>query len=103
MQMHTATASIPNRKSRVFVVDDHPIVRQGLALLINGEPDLTICGEAQEAQPVLQAIEEAKPDVLIVDISLSGPDGLELLKNIRAVWPSLPVLVLSMHDETTYA
>jgi DNA-binding NarL/FixJ family response regulator len=103
MQTYPNSQSVLQRKNRVFVVDDHPIVRQGLALLINGEPDLTVCGEAQEAQPVLQAIEEAKPDVLIVDISLSGPDGLELLKNIRAVWPSLPVLVLSMHDETTYA
>lgn len=94
---------VPHQKSRVFVVDDHPIVRQGLALLINGEHDLVVCGEAEEAQPALQAITAAKPDVLIVDISLNGPDGLELLKNIRSLWPNLPVLVLSMHDETTYA
>lgn len=94
---------IAHQRSRVFVVDDHPIVRQGLALLINGEQDLVVCGEAEEAQPALQAIAAAKPDVLIVDISLNGPDGLELLKNIRSLWPALPVLVLSMHDETTYA
>ncbi len=90
-------------KSKVFVVDDHPIVRQGLAQMINREPDLTICGEAQEAASALQAIISERPDILIVDISLSGPDGLELLKNIRLRYPTLPVLILSMHDESIYA
>jgi DNA-binding NarL/FixJ family response regulator len=91
------------RKNRVFVVDDHPIVRQGLALMINAEPDLTVCGEAEEAQSALQAIVERKPDILVIDISLNGPDGLELVKHVRAVCSGLPVLILSMHDETTYA
>src|SRR5271165_854568 len=84
-------------KLKVFVVDDHPIVRQGLAQMINREPDLAVCGEAEEASSALQAIASAKPDILIVDISLSGPDGLELLKNVRLRHPSLPVLILSMH------
>jgi DNA-binding NarL/FixJ family response regulator len=75
-----------SRKSRVFVVDDHPIVRQGLALLINREDDLA-----------------ARPDILIVDISLNGPDGLDLLKDVRMRYPELPVLILSMHDESIYA
>jgi DNA-binding NarL/FixJ family response regulator len=91
------------RKSRVFVVDDHPIVRQGLALMINAERDLTVCGEAEEAQTALQAIVKCKPDILIIDISLNGPDGLELVKHVRAIYPELPILILSMHDEATYA
>ncbi len=90
-------------KLRVFVVDDHPIVRQGLAQMINREPDLIVCGEAEEAASALHAIINERPDILIIDISLKGPDGLELLKNIRARYPSLPVLILSMHDESIYA
>jgi DNA-binding NarL/FixJ family response regulator len=91
------------KKKTVFVVDDHPIVRQGLALLINREADLVVCGEAEEMQSALSAIQTVRPDILIVDISLSGPDGLELLKNIRLTSPRLPVLILSMHDESIYA
>jgi DNA-binding NarL/FixJ family response regulator len=90
------------RNSRVFLVDDHPIVRQGLAMMIDAEDDLQVCGHAEEAQTALQAIVECKPDILIVDISLSGPDGLELVKHVRTVFAELPILVLSMHDEATY-
>jgi DNA-binding NarL/FixJ family response regulator len=90
-------------KRRVFVVDDHPIVRQGLALLINQQPDLTVCGEAEEVHDALQKIAICKPDIVIVDISLNGPDGLELLKTVRARDASLPILILSMHDESIYA
>ena len=91
------------RKKTVFVVDDHPIVRQGLALLINQETDLTVCGEAEEMYSALSAIQAVRPDILIVDISLNGPDGLELLKNIRSGSSASPVLILSMHDESIYA
>jgi DNA-binding NarL/FixJ family response regulator len=91
------------RKRTVFIVDDHPLLRQGLALLINRENDLAVCGEAQEAQTAMHAISKYQPDILIVDISLNGPDGLDLLKNIRNSYPGLPVLILSMHDEATYA
>jgi len=91
------------RKKTVFVVDDHPLLRQGLALMINREPDLTVCGEAEEAQAAMKAIAAKRPDILIADISLNGPDGLDLLKNIRALYPDLPVLILSMHDESIYA
>ena len=91
------------RKKTVFIVDDHPLLRQGLALLINREEDLAVCGEAEEAQAAMQAISQSQPDVLIVDISLNGPDGLDLLKSIRGLYPDLPVLILSMHDEATYA
>ncbi len=90
-------------KKKVFVVDDHPIVRQGLSLLINQESDLFVCGEAEEMHSALPAIQAANPDILIVDISLNGPDGLELLKNARLTSPRLPVLILSMHDESIYA
>jgi DNA-binding NarL/FixJ family response regulator len=90
-------------KCKVFLVDDHPIVRQGLALFIDREPDLIVCGEADGATSALPAIREAVPDFVVLDISLDGPDGLELLKTLRGIYPNLPVLILSMHDESTYA
>jgi len=90
-------------KKRILVVDDHPIVRQGLALMVNREADLVVCGEAEDAPGALLVLASAKPDVLIVDISLNGPDGLDLLKSIRTTHPTLPVLILSMHDESIYA
>lgn len=109
--MHSArTAATHNsqgftkfKKKTVFVVDDHPLLRQGLALMINREPDLTVCGEAEEAQAAMKAIAAKRPDILIADISLNGPDGLDLLKSIRTLYPDLPVLILSMHDESIYA
>lgn len=96
-------SGVATKKNRVFVVDDHPIVRQGLALMINRESDLTVCGEAEDARSAIQSVTTAKPDILVVDISLNGPDGLDLLKNIRMRYPDLPVLILSMHDESIYA
>jgi DNA-binding NarL/FixJ family response regulator len=71
--------------------------------MMNREPDLMVCGEAEEAATALQAITSTRPDFLIVDISLNGPDGLDLLKSIRVRFPNLPVLILSMHDESIYA
>ncbi len=91
------------QKKTVFIVDDHPLLRQGLALLINQEPDLIVRGEAEDAHTALKAIAAINPDILIADISLKGPDGLDLLKTLRASYPDLPVLVLSMHDESIYA
>jgi DNA-binding NarL/FixJ family response regulator len=91
------------KKKTVFIVDDHPLLRQGLALLVNREPDLAVCGEAEEAQTAMKEIAAKKPDILIADISLNGPDGLDLLKNLRTLYPNLPVLILSMHDESIYA
>jgi DNA-binding NarL/FixJ family response regulator len=98
----TQQVNQPN-KTRVFVVDDHPIVRQGLSQLINREPDLMVCGEAEDARTALDAIAPSKPDILIVDVSLDGPDGIELLKTVRSRDARLPVLMLSMHDESLYA
>ena len=103
LDARSADGRSAGRKKMVFVVDDHPIVRQGLALLINQEADLAVCGAAEEMQSALAAINAVRPDILIVDISLNGPDGLELLKTIRITMPRLPVLILSMHDESLYA
>ena len=94
---------ISPKKLRVLLVDDHPIVRQGLALLIDREADLTVCGEADGAHTAFHAIEALKPDIVVLDISLSGPDGLDVLKEIRMKTAALPVLILSMHDESIYA
>jgi DNA-binding NarL/FixJ family response regulator len=90
-------------KARVLVVDDHPIVRQGLVQLLNCESDFMVCAEAGDARKAMAAIAEAKPDLGIVDISLQGTNGIELIKNIVAQWPDFPILVLSMHDESLYA
>lgn len=98
-----APRSTQGKKKAVFMVDDHPLLRQGLALMINREPDLMVCGEAEDMQTALKEISERKPDILIVDISLKGPDGLDLLKNLRSLYSDLPVLILSMHDESIYA
>ena len=91
------------KKSRVLLIDDHPIVRQGLALLIDREADLSVCGEAEGAHSAFHAIATLRPDIVLLDISLSGPDGLDVLKEIRMKTGSLPVLILSMHDESIYA
>ena len=101
MNKTRSNPSVP--RCKVFLIDDHPIVRQGLALFIDREPDLMVCGEADGATSALQAIREAAPDFVVLDISLDGPDGLELLKTLRVRYPTLPVLVLSMHDEAVYA
>lgn len=94
---------VQEKKCRVLLVDDHPIVRQGLALLIDREADLSVCGEAEGAHSAFHAIETLRPDIVVLDISLSGPDGLDVLKEIRMKTGSLPVLILSMHDESIYA
>ena len=101
--MAETTTSESVTKKSVFIVDDHPLLRQGLALLINREKDLAVCGEAEEAQTAIREITAKKPDILIADISLNGPDGLDMLKNLRTLYPNLPVLILSMHDESIYA
>jgi DNA-binding NarL/FixJ family response regulator len=90
-------------KISIFIVDDHPLVRQGLAQIINGESDMYVCGEAEDAPKALQAVEKHQPNLIIVDISLRGNNGLELIKNIKALQHNVPILVFSMHDETVYA
>lgn len=98
-------ADPPSRKTKykIMIVDDHPIMREGLAQLINHEKDLGICGQFEEATKAFEGIATLKPDIAIVDISLKGSSGIELLKNIKVHYPKLLVLVLSMHDESLYA
>ena len=88
---------------QILVVDDHPIVRQGLQRLIDQQTDLVVCGEAASPQEAEAAIRKLRPDLVIIDISLKNGDGIELVKDARARNPKLAILVLSMHDETIYA
>ena len=90
-------------KTRIFIVDDHPLLRRGLAELINREVDMVFCGEAEDSPSAMKLIAQIKPDLVIVDISLKGYNGIELIKNIKAFDPKIQVLVLSMHDESIYA
>lgn len=92
-----------NERYRIFLVDDHPLVREWLTNLINQQPDLTVCGEAESAPVALGEIGRLKPDVVIVDITLADGSGLELVKDIKRVSAESLSLVLSMHDERTYA
>jgi DNA-binding NarL/FixJ family response regulator len=89
--------------AKIVIVDDHPIVREGLAELINTKPDLAVCGEADNAADALSVIEKTRPDVAIVDLALKDSDGLDLIKDVRVRFPKVSILVLSMRDETFYA
>jgi len=91
------------QKNKILLVDDHPLVREWLANLINEQPDLRICGEASNAPQAFQKIGVEKPDIVIVDISLEGGSGIDLIKNIKATHPDVAMIVLSMHDESLYA
>jgi DNA-binding NarL/FixJ family response regulator len=91
------------QKTNVLLVDDHPLVREWLATLINQQADLQVCGEADNAPKALQLIGEVNPDIAIVDISMEGGSGIELIKNIKSSHPKVMVIVLSMHDEALYA
>jgi DNA-binding NarL/FixJ family response regulator len=97
------TPTKPQSRRNVFVVDDHPVLRQGLGRLINDQPDLAMCGEADSPVDAMRLLTAAKPDVVIVDLTLRGGDGLELCKQIRDRFTHLPILVVSMHDEGLYA
>jgi len=91
------------RKTQILLVDDHPIVREGLTKIINHQRDLNVCGGTDDAHQALKAISELKPDVVVVDIYLKNSDGIELTKSIKAKYLKLPVVVLSVHDESIYA
>jgi DNA-binding NarL/FixJ family response regulator len=102
--MKAATKQQGNkRRAMIFIVEDHPITRHGLVQLINQEPDLTVCGEADNAKDALTRIQSKLPDLVLADITISGKSGLELLKDLTAAHARIPVLVLSMHDEELYA
>jgi DNA-binding NarL/FixJ family response regulator len=100
--MNPRSSRTSARKSRVFIVDDHPLVREGLANLINGQDDLTVCGEAEDSSQAITRIVDARPDVALIDISLKDESGLELVKNLKSQFPLVGLIVLSMHDEALY-
>ena len=91
----TSTTATP-RKRRIFLIDDHPLVREGLANLINGQDDLLICGEAEDSPGAITGIGKTRPDVALVDISLKNESGLELVKNLDSQFPLVALIVLSM-------
>jgi DNA-binding NarL/FixJ family response regulator len=106
--MKAATKSIQlsketDNRTRILVVDDHPMTREGIAQWLRHEPDFDVCYEAENASQAIEAIISMRPDLVLTDITLPGRSGLELIKDIHAVRPDLPVLVISMHDESLYA
>jgi DNA-binding NarL/FixJ family response regulator len=103
MTTTTGTRTTGRRPARIFLVDDHPIVRRGLSELISHEPDLTVCGEADDAPGALRQAADTNPDLMVIDISLKSGSGIELIKQIKAGNPAIRMLVVSMHDETLYA
>lgn len=101
MKPATPESKLPKR--RVFFVDDHPLVREWLASMVALEPDLEVCGQADEAAPALAAVAQSKPDLMVVDLSLPRGSGLDLIKSMRTQFPNVRLLVLSMHDEASVA
>ena len=102
--MKTPTAKTPKPiRKRVLLIEDHPLTREGLARWINSEPDLEVCGEAGSAPEAISLVDKLKPDLAITDIALPAGNGLELIKDLHVRHRDLPVLVLSMHDESAYA
>ena len=89
------------KATRILLVDDHPIVRERVMEIINSEPGLTVCGEAEDRNGALEAIQTTKPGLAIIDITLKNSNGLELIKDIHIRWPKLLMLVVSMHDEAS--
>jgi DNA-binding NarL/FixJ family response regulator len=100
------TSELPvgaRKRARVLIVDDHPVVRYGFLQLLSSEPDFEVCGEAASAQEALALVNQRQPDIAVVDISLQGTNGIELIKQIHAMHPEARILVSSMHDETLFA
>jgi len=102
MKTKAKSAAAPAKK-RVIIVDDHPMMREGLAQLLNAQPDFVVCGEAGDASLGLDQIKATRPDLVLADITLPGRNGIEFIKDIQALAPETSVLVLSMHDESLYA
>jgi DNA-binding NarL/FixJ family response regulator len=101
--MNPSPSGTVARKSRVFIVDDHPLVREGLTNLIIGQDDLIVCGEAKDSAQTINGIVKARPDVALIDISLENESGLELVKQLGSQFPQVSLIILSMHDEALYA
>jgi DNA-binding NarL/FixJ family response regulator len=103
MRRKAKAVGTTRKRTRILLVDDHPLVRERLAEIINREADLVVCGEAEDRQAAIDAILAKPPDLAIIDLTLKNSDGLELIKDIRVRWPKLRMLVVSMHDESLYA
>src|SRR5476649_2439091 len=103
MKASASEASKREKRHRVLIIDDHPLLRRGMAALLSEQADLNVCGEAKDAKGALQAMRDLVPDVALVDINLPGANGLELIKLMLAEQPKLRILVVSMHDESLYA
>ena len=101
--MPTDAAETDDQRTRVLLVDDHPVMRQGMAAIINEEPDLVVCGQADGVRTALAAAAQTRPHVALVDLSVADGDGLELIRDLKARFPDIRCLVLSMFDETIYA
>jgi DNA-binding NarL/FixJ family response regulator len=93
----------PPEKSRLLIVDDHPLFCEGLRRMIDRHPSLTVCGQKPDAVSAMKAVAELKPDLVLVDISLEGTNGIDLIKSLKAKYEEIPILVVSMHDESLYA
>jgi DNA-binding NarL/FixJ family response regulator len=96
-------SNLDQKKRRILLVDDHPFLRIGLAQFINAQPDMVVCGEAADPREAMAKVEQTHPELVLCDLNLPGRGGLELIKDLRALCPSLPILVLSMHDEPHFA
>lgn len=103
MKKKPRSPSRPERKNRVLIIDDHVMVREGVAEIIRHESDLDVCGTATTANEGVEAVNRLKPDLVLVDITLPGKNGIEFIKDARAMQPELRILVMSMHDESLYA
>ncbi len=99
----TQTLITKEARKKILVVDDHAVLREGLTAQINREPGLIVCGQAENAREAVAAVEKLEPDLVLADITLPGRNGLELIRDLRALRPGLPVLVLSMHDASLFA
>src|SRR5688572_19369738 len=101
--MTLQTAPIKTNKATVFLIDDHPVIVQGITMLINAEPDLLVVGTSASWTVALKEIERLNPTIVILDITVAGANGIEVLKNLRIQFPKQKVLMLSMHEENLYA
>jgi RNA polymerase sigma factor (sigma-70 family) len=103
MAKRMMVSPLTEARKNILIVDDHPTTREGLRGVINREPDLLVCGEAENARQAMEAVQKLRPDLVLADITMPGKSGLELVKDLKALHPELTVLAVSMHDESLYA
>ena len=103
MAKHYSSPTKIAARKKILIVDDHPMMREGLRGVIGREPNLVVCGEAENARQAIEGVTKLAPDLVLMDITLPGKNGLELVKDLKALQPQLPILAISMHDESLYA